>query len=352
MPLPVWLIPIALKGAAVVAGTVGVGSAVHGAAKMKEANDTMKSAQSCHEDNMKKFESKNESTSISMDKLGKLELEILHSFGEFADVFEKIKNRPVFETYTKAGVTLPKYDGEEIKNVSIGAGVLLGGIGGAGLGAAGGFAAAGATTAAVMAFGTASTGTAIASLSGIAATNATLAALGGGAIAAGGGGIAAGTAVLGAATLGAGLLIGGIIFNFTGGKLSDKADEAWDQMKKAEAQINKICAYLDDLKKTANTYYDVMEKVNNIYSEHLNGLKIIVNMLGHKDWNTFSEEEKELTENVVLLVGLLYSMCKVELVIKANQDDEVNKVNKNEVEESMNNVKTIVSDKFNTILGS
>ena len=35
MPLPIWLIPIALKGAAVVAGTTGVGVAAHGAKKMK-----------------------------------------------------------------------------------------------------------------------------------------------------------------------------------------------------------------------------------------------------------------------------------------------------------------------------
>lgn len=45
-------------------------------------------------------------------------------------------------------------------------------------------------------FGTASTGTAISSLSGVAATNAATAWLGGGALAAGGGGMAAGTVVL------------------------------------------------------------------------------------------------------------------------------------------------------------
>lgn len=45
-------------------------------------------------------------------------------------------------------------------------------------------------------FGTASTGTAISSLTGVAATNAATAWIGGGAIAAGGGGMAAGTVVL------------------------------------------------------------------------------------------------------------------------------------------------------------
>lgn len=346
MPLPIWLIPVALKGVAVVAGAVGVGSAVHGAKKMKDANDTMESAKKRHERNVAKFEKENETTSQDMDKLGKLELEILHSFGEFSDVFEQIKNKPKFENYTKNGISLPQYDGEKLKEVSVGAGVLLGGLGGAGLGAASGFAAAGATTAAVMALGTASTGTAIASLSGAAATNATLALLGGGTLAAGGGGIAAGTAALGAATLGVGLLVGGVIFNFTGSKLSDKADEAWDQMKKAENKINKICSYLKELRETSNNYLDTLTRVNNIYQEHLSGLKSIVNLLGHKDWNTFTAEEKKITENTVLLVGLLYSMCKVELVIKGKSDDDVNSINKEAVEKSINNANTVLADKF------
>lgn len=318
MPLPIWLIPVALKGATVVAGAVGVGAAAHGAKKMKDANDTMKAAQSRHERNMARFEKENETTTKDMDKLGKLELEILHSFSEFSDVFEQIKNRPTFETYSKNGVTLPKYDGEKIKEVSVGAGVLLGGLGGAGLGAAGGFAA----------------------------TNATLALLGGGTLAAGGGGMAAGAAALGAATLGVGLLVGGIIFSFTGGKLSDKADEAWAQMKKAEGKINTICNYLVDLRSTSNSYYETLSKVNDIYQRHLNGLKSIVTMLGHTDWNTFTPEEKKLTENTVLLVGLLYNMCKVELVLKSENENDINTINKAAVETSINNANAVLADKF------
>lgn len=346
MPLPIWLIPVALKGAAVVAGAAGVGSAVHGAKKMKDANDTMEAAKYRHEKNMAKFEKENETTSKAMDELGKMELEILHSFSEFSDVFEQIKNKPIFETYSKNGVTLPKYDGEKIKEVSVGAGILLGGLGGASLGAAGGFAAAGATTAAVMALGTASTGTAIASLSGVAATNATLALLGGGTLAAGGGGIAAGTAALGAATLGVGLLIGGVIFNFTGGKLSEKADEAWNQMKSAESKINTICNYLVDLRRTSNNYYTTLSKVNTIYLEHLDELKNIVNLLGHKDWNTFTSEEKKLTENTVLLVGLLYNMCKVELVLKGKTENDMNTINKDAIKQSIENAEAVLIDKF------
>ena len=345
MPLPIWLIPLALKGAAVVAGVAGVGSAVSGAAKMVDANDTMKSANSRHEKNVKKFEEENKTTSEGMDKLGKFELEILKSFEEFSNVFEKIKNKPKFAEVTIDDVTLPQYDGEQLKEVYVGATALLGGLGGAGLGVAGGFAAAGATAAAVMAFGTASTGTAIASLSGAALTNATLAALGGGAIAAGGGGMAAGAAALGAATLGIGLLVGGIVFNFTGQKLSDQADEAWAQMKNAEAQINKICEYLTELRETANHYYGTLYVVNDIYRKHLNELKTIVEVSGKTDWNSFTKNEKLLTENTVLLVGLLYSMCKVKLVLQTENDSESNIVNRQEVQKHIDIADKAMADR-------
>ncbi len=245
---------------------------------MKEANDTMKSADSRHKSNIALFEKQNTITSNDMDKLGEKELEILKSFADFSDVFEKIKNRPQFKAYKKDGVDIPEYNSEELKKVSIGAGVLLGGIGGSVAGTAGGFAAAGATTAAVMALGTASTGTAIASLSGAAATNATFAALGGGALAAGGGGVALGTTLLGAATLGVGLLVGGVIFSATGSSLSNKADEAWSQMKRAEKEINKIVAYMKELSKVSGDYLDTLKLVNKTYKGHLNKLKAIVNV--------------------------------------------------------------------------
>ncbi len=339
-----FLVPLLVKGAAIAVGAAGAASAVKGASKMKDANDTIKEAKTRHERNMSRFEMENKSTSQDMDRLGKLELEILHSFSSFSDVFEQIHNRPIFETYSKNGIELPKYDGEKIKEVSVGAGVLLGGIGGAGLGAAGGFAAAGATTAAVMALGTASTGTAIASLSGVAATNATLALLGGGTLAMGGGGIAAGTAVLGVATLGVGLLVGGVIFNLTGGKLSEKADEAWHQMKRAEEKIDKICTYLSDLRSVANNYYMTLSSVNMIYQGHLNRLTHMVAVLGHNDWTSFSKEEKLLTENTVLLVGLLYNMCKVELVLQAENEDEINSINKVAVQDSIFRANKVMAD--------
>lgn len=338
MPLPLFL-----GIGAAVAGAVGAGTGIHGAVKMKGANDTMKAAQAkaarCNEI----FESKNAETTKTMDELGKKELEILQSFGEFSRLFEMIHNKPEFKTYSHDGVTLPKYNPEEIKEVSIGAGVLLGGIGGAALGTAGGFAAAGATTAAVMALGTASTGTAIASLSGVAATNATLAALGGGAIAAGGGGMALGTTMLGAATLGAGLMVGGIIFNIVGSSLSNKAEEAWQQAVQAEEQVQNISTYLDTLKAASIKYTAAITSVDTVYRKHLAMLSYIVEIQKKDDWNLFTSEEKTVTENTVLLVNLLYNMGKVKLVLASTRQDGLNKVNTDAIYKTIRNANSVLA---------
>ena len=338
-------LPLILGAAAAVAGAAGIGSGIHGAKKMKDANDTMKSANSRHNQNIARFDKQNKVTTADMDSLGTLELEILKSFEDFSNVFEKIQNRPKFKEYQIDETTIPKYDAETFKKVFVGAGVLLGGLGGAAAGAAAGFAASGATTAAVMALGTASTGTAIASLSGAAAVNATLAALGGGAIAAGGGGIALGTTVLGAASAGVAFLIGGIVFNITGSSLSKKADEAWIQMQKAEKEINQICSYLEELDQVSIRYRTTLEAVNTIYKKHLSWLQGLVEITNKTNWDDFTSQERTATENTVLLVGLLYNMCKVKLVLQSESENTLNTINHEEINKSVANAKTFLQER-------
>ena len=64
--------------------------------------------------------------------------------------------------------------------------------------------------------------------------------------------------------------------------------------------------------------------------------------LNKRDWNDFSKEEKLVTENAALLVGLLYNMGKVELVLKSKDDSQPNTVNKNAIQKSMSDAKTIL----------
>lgn len=337
-------LPIILGAGAAIAGVIGVGTGLHGASKMKDASDTIEAAENRHKSNTAKFEMISEMTSKKMDELGTLELTILKEFDMFSNTIEKIQNRPQFQKYERTDITLPKYDKEELEKVSIGAGVLLGALGGAALGTAGGFAAAGATTSAFMALGTASTGTAISSLSGAAATNAALAALGGGALNSSGiiaGGMALGSKVLAATTLGVGLMVGGILFSLKGESMSDKADATYEEMKKAEKTIETICTYLSELQDTAEAYIESLKQIKNLYYKWFAWLSFTVNQGNKTGWNLFTKEEKIATENTVLLVGLLYKMCQVNIVEKAKNEDEMNTINKTEIEKTMNNAKQI-----------
>lgn len=337
-------IPFIVGAIAAASAIAGVGAGVKGAMKVKDANDAMKNAKTRNDRNVKRFEDQNSVTTSAMDALGKTELEIIKSFEDFADIYEQIKNKPKFAEVNIGDAKLPTYTPEDLKNASVGASVLLGGLGGAAVGTAGGFAAAGATTAAVMALGTASTGTAIASLSGVAATNATLAAIGGGSLAAGGGGMALGSALLSGATLGVGLLAAGIIFNFTGSKLERKAAEIESQVDKAEAQINKICSYLITLKTTATEYMNSLFRVNSIYKDRMGKLSNTVKEQGKTDWNYFTDEEKKNTESVVRLVSLLYNMCKLQIVKKASAQEELDSVQTLAVQEKMKQADTLLNE--------
>lgn len=297
MPIPFIL--------AVGAGAAGLLAAIRGGKKMKDANDTMKLADQRPKANIARFETANQTVLQSMDELGKMELEILDSFQKFSDTLERIQNRPEFSEYKKDDITLPAYNSEELKKVSIGAGALLGGL-------------------------------------GAAAAKASVAAIGGGAIAASSGGIAL---ILGAVAPGVGLLVGGIVSNLTGGKLSDKADEAWEQMKNAEGEINKICDYLSRLKKAESKFADTLSHVDRIYRRHLEKLQDLVVITGKTDWTEYTDAEKRLTENTVLLVGLLYSMCKVQLVRQTESEEEPNEVNTEEIDSAIENVKEILNDR-------
>ncbi len=316
-------LPLILGIGAAIAGVAGVGTGISGGVKMKKAGDAVKSAKEENEKLQRKLSRTTKTTNSSLDALGKKELEIISTFEHFSNQWEKIQNIPSFAEINAFDASLPEYDLEELRKVSVAASITMGGLGGAALGTAGGFAAAGATTTAVMALGTASTGTAISTLSGVAATNATLAALGGGSIAAGGGGMALGSAVLGGATLGVGLLVGGIIFNVSGSKLENKANRALEQMYENKEVVNKACVILDEITVAADNYYCSLLDVEMMYEDYMCFLDELI-AAGRCDWNGYSYEERKKLKNLVLFVQLLYKMCSISLVLRDGDDISVN----------------------------
>lgn len=120
-------------------------------------------------------------------------------------------------------------------------------------------------TGTVGALATASTGTAISTLSGAAATNATLAWLGGGSLASGGGGVAAGATVLSGITMGAtagvGLIAAGLIASTYYSKKLTEAKEYQKQVERHVADMEVLWGVLDGIKKRTNELSDVTKKL-------------------------------------------------------------------------------------------
>lgn len=118
-------------------------------------------------------------------------------------------------------------------------------------------------------YGAASTGTAIASLSGVAATNATLAWLGGGSLAAGGGGIAAGSAVLGGIVAIPALAITGIFSHLKANKKIKEIEEKIYEVREASYKIKDNISGMEFANKRALEIMDSLEKAKEVFEIEL-----------------------------------------------------------------------------------
>ncbi len=198
---------IFLAGACGITGLVKVGEAVK---KSSDAKKLLKEAQHIFNKKKNELEEKRKSVSGELQKYGELKIRIWDQhFARFIKLFNKIKSIEIHDKNDEEidlNSVVPKDQLMEIRQISLNAVEIAGGgLASMGAGALVGVASYGGA----MMFASASTGTAIASLSGVAATNATLAWFGGGSLAAGGLGMAGGTLVLGGLVAGPALAVGG-----------------------------------------------------------------------------------------------------------------------------------------------
>lgn len=192
--------------------------------------------------------------------------------------------------------------------------------GGAGAGlAAGASAAFMAPTAAMWVattFGTASTGTAISALSGVAAQNAALAWLGGGALSAGGGGMAAGNALLamagpiGWSIAGATLLTSILLFANKKTKLNKQKNEEIDSVKRNTESVKEMGEQVHSI--LAETMA-MRAGLNEAYSKCLN--------LFGEDYSSFTNEQKNSLGAVVNNTRALSAMFKKTVEAQVVEDD-------------------------------
>ena len=129
----------------------------------------------------------------------------------------------------------------------------------------------------------------------------------------------------------------------TGSKLSDKADEALEQARRTEREVNKVYNYLFSLSEEAKRFRKALMDADTKYEELYRGLDYCVNFANKTDWNDFSDVEKKNTENCVLLVGLLFKMCQTKLVNKYSDGDGLNTINRADIQSAIDNSREVLN---------
>ena len=252
-------LPLILVGVAVVAGIYGAKKGVDAYSDTKEASgirDDASDLLSRAEGSLRKERSK---CSGKLEELGRLKFETWAvDLGRFCSLFGRLRN---VELVGAPGMDEIKWSDQELGEMRELSGyaseVVSGGLAAVGSGALVGMATYGGATM----FATASTGTAISTLSGAAATNATLAWFGGGALSAGGLGMAGGMAVLGGIVAGPVLAVGGAVLAAKAREDLAEAERDHALAKKHASEMNSAQAVVRGIRKVANQYVEIISEI-------------------------------------------------------------------------------------------
>ncbi len=233
--------------------------AITGLNKLSEAKKIKEEAEGRDRTSLFHLESEQKETDKRAARYGEQQFSALETISRMKQVLKKMQlkvsdeERAVLE---RVDVTVTKLS--QCRSQSVTLNEAAGAVSKMGLAASAAYLGA---TGAVAAFGTASTGVAISSLSGAAAWNATLAWLGGGSLAAGGMGVAGGAVVLAGVAAAPALLIGGFM-------LSSKGEEALTQATAFDSQVSQevykryaLCDVLSKVRVRINELSEVLHFV-------------------------------------------------------------------------------------------
>lgn len=277
-------VPFILAGLAAAAGVAGVAKGGKAISNNSKAKELVEDAEYIYDRAKNELEIQKEDTARQLEVLGELKLKAWsEDLGKFINVFSNFKN-----VRLENEVNLDNILKANIKNVGDlkvietaalkATEVLKSGVGSLGAGALAGIASYGGA----MMFASASTGTAIASLSGAAATNATLAWFGGGSLAAGGLGMAGGTLVLGGIVAGPVLAVAGFIMAAKSEENLANARKTYSEAKHAVEQMGIMKDFLVSVENIAELYTDFISNFSNIYKSMLIELDNILNISTEK----------------------------------------------------------------------
>lgn len=295
-------IPLIIGVAAGVAGAAKTGKAFYDNKKASEANDT---AQGIARRAEWSLEESREKCQAALTDLGAKKADTLtNHVSTFITTFGKIKNIDFQHDGNLGNLTVKEFSNVVLKELKQDVSFVIdSGLGVGGGAMAGALSAFGAYNGTMM-FAAASTGTAISSLSGVAATNATLAWLGGGSLASGGMGMAGGALALNALAAGPGLLIAGW---YMGSKATSKLNDAHSNIAKAKefaADIDKAIALTTGIEEVAHRASDIISNLRKHLRRNLKSLEKVIEIQG-TDYSLYNEEAKMTVLKNVKIIQVL-----------------------------------------------
>lgn len=309
MALPL-IVPIAMAAA----GLFGLGKTVKAAMDNSEANDIAKSTATIVSDAEKALVTGKDGCNSALRAYGEQKLEVIgKEVQDFVNLFGQLKNvqlehSPELDRLSVGDFT--EVTLAELKHsCSFAREFASSTAAGVGTGALTAFGAYGGT---VM-LASASTGTAISALSGVAATNATLAWLGGGTLAAGGYGIAGGTMVLGIMVAGPALLVLGSVL---GAQASKKRDEALANLEKAktyEVEVRGVLEKLRAIIEVTSAGAELLEMLRVQLHEANIALKEVVRIFG-TDYATYVDGAKTTVFRAVTCAQLVKKVIDIPIL--------------------------------------
>lgn len=321
------VLPI-LIGAAVLAAGWGVKSAVEASSNSDKAKQTVDDATQRLENAKSNLIKQGELSQAQLESLARVRLETsftaLKRLVALANRVHTGSDDSKLATADK--VTIPDMTLARLEEITLTAGDILQ-AGSSGLGTA---ALAGiGTVGLAQAVGTASTGAAISSLSGAAATNATWAWLGGGSIAAGGGGMVAGMMATGGLAVGVVALVAGMkAASAAEKKLTDAtafAAAADVDIQRMDVYRLKLLALVTRCRQVENVLLALRQRTEQKFSKMEAALDAI--SPGRVPFASLSDAEKSLYKTCILMGTTLYELVEINL----SDDTEAIRVQGNEI---------------------
>ncbi|QQE67703.1 hypothetical protein GFS31_44160 (plasmid) [Leptolyngbya sp. BL0902] len=303
------MIPLILGAIALGSAAYGAAAGVDGVSKMKKAEGKAKRAKERHEDAVSALEKRWDQVNSRAKDYGEFQLGILQdTVGRFVRFIEATgRQAAMSDKEFLEGLEVSVQQVNQYKSAAIKAEQYFkGGVSAIAASAAG---YGGAMTLATT-IGVASTGTAISSLSGAAATNAMLAWFGGGSLAAGGGGMALGSMVLGGITLGPALAIGGFVLGSEGEKALTRARKYKAEVKATIAKMEAAQAFADQIERRLAELWAILETLND---QALKGLQRLESQPFDR------KRDAQLFQQVALLMKAIADITQTPVLDAAGQ---------------------------------